>query len=216
MKILIVAATEMEIEPIKNLVSVDLNKLHEITFLIAGVGMVNTTYHLTKMLSRNTFDLAINIGIAGAFDRKLTIGEVLHITSDLFAEMGAEDDNSFLSLIQLGLQTPKEFPFLWGELVPEQNIISEQIAHMQKVRAITVNKTHGKLSSILQTQNLYNPQIESMEGAAFFFCCMNEKIPCLQIRSISNYVEKRNKENWDIPLALKNLHSSLIELLSRI
>ena len=178
--------------------------------------MVNTTYHLTKLLSKNTFDLAINIGIAGAFDRKLNIGEVLHITSDLFAEMGAEDDSSFLSLIQLGLQTPKEFPFLWGELVPEQNIISEQIADMQKVRAITVNKTHGKLSSILQTQNLYNPQTESMEGAAFFFCCMNEKIPCVQIRSISNYVEKRNKENWNIPLALKNLHATILELLAKI
>jgi hypothetical protein len=59
MKILIVAATEMEIEPIKNLVSVDLNKLHEITFLIAGVGMVNTTYHITKMLNKSTFDLAL-------------------------------------------------------------------------------------------------------------------------------------------------------------
>ncbi len=57
--------------------------------------MVNTTYHLTKLLSKQTFELAINIGIAGAFDRKLNIGEVLHITSDLFAEMGAEDDNSF-------------------------------------------------------------------------------------------------------------------------
>ncbi len=32
MKILIVAATEIEMEPIKSLISVDLNKLHEITF----------------------------------------------------------------------------------------------------------------------------------------------------------------------------------------
>jgi len=38
----------------------------------------------------------------------------------------------------------------------------------------------------------------------------------VQIRSVSNYVEKRNKENWNIPLALKNLQSILIELLEKI
>jgi futalosine hydrolase len=38
----------------------------------------------------------------------------------------------------------------------------------------------------------------------------------MQIRSISNYVEKRNKENWNIPLALKNLHATILELLAKI
>ena len=82
--------------------------------------------------------------------------------------------------------------------------------------AVTINEITTAPKRIKEIMDAHTPVLESMEGAAFFFCCMNEKIPCLQIRSISNYVEKRNKENWDIPLALKNLHSSLVELLSRI
>ena len=216
MKILIVAATEFEIEPLRNQISNAINERHQIDYLIAGVGMVNTTYHLAKLLANKNFDLVINIGIAGAFDRKLNIGEVVEINSDLFSEMGAEDDEAFLSFVQLGLQAPKEHPFVWGELVPENTILTAQTTHLQKVRGITVNKAHGKLASILNTQNLYNPQIESMEGAAFLFCCMKENIPCVQIRSISNFVEKRNKDNWNIPLAIENLHKEIINILAAI
>ncbi|MEN9369148.1 MAG: hypothetical protein RI952_13 [Bacteroidota bacterium] len=216
MKILIVAATEFEIEPLRNQFSNALNERHQIRFLVAGVGMVNTTYQLAKLFTNETFDLVINIGIAGAFDRKLNIGEVVEIKSDLFSEMGAEDDEAFLSFVQLGLQAPKEHPFIWGELVPENTTLTAQTSHLQKVSAITVNKAHGKLASILNTQNLYNPQIESMEGAAFLFCCMKENIPCVQIRSISNFVEKRNKDNWNIPLAIENLHKEIIKILEAI
>jgi futalosine hydrolase len=49
-----------------------------------------------------------------------------------------------------------------------------------------------------------------MEGAAVFYVAQQEKIPALQIRAISNLVEKRNKDNWDIPLAIKNLNEWLI------
>ena len=55
-----------------------------------------------------------------------------------------------------------------------------------------------------------------MEGAAFLFCCMKENIPCVQIRSISNFVEKRNKDNWNIPLAIENLHKEIIKILEAI
>jgi futalosine hydrolase len=55
-----------------------------------------------------------------------------------------------------------------------------------------------------------------MEGAAFFYACRQFNIPCLQIRAVSNYVEKRNRDNWDIPLAIKNLNNFAIELVNRI
>ena len=61
-----------------------------------------------------------------------------------------------------------------------------------------------------------NPQLESMEGAAFFYACEEYKLPCLQIRAVSNYVEKRNRANWDIPLAIKNLNNFAIEMIKSI
>lgn len=65
----------------------------------------------------------------------------------------------------------------------------------------------------------YNPEIETMEGAAVFFVCLKEGIPFFELRSISNMVEPRDINNWNIPLALKNLNQTLqniFEDLNRI
>jgi futalosine hydrolase len=55
-----------------------------------------------------------------------------------------------------------------------------------------------------------------MEGAAFFYACREAGVPCLQIRAVSNYVEKRNRDAWQIGLAVKNLNTFAVELLERL
>jgi nucleoside phosphorylase len=62
------------------------------------------------------------------------------------------------------------------------------------------------------TERLH-PQVESMEGAAFFYACKQMDVPCIQIRVVSNYVEKRNRDNWNIGLAIKNLNTFAVEFL---
>jgi futalosine hydrolase len=59
----------------------------------------------------------------------------------------------------------------------------------------------------------YHPDIETMEGAAFFYICSRENIPFLAVRAVSNRVEPRNKEKWNIPLAISNLSLKLKEVL---
>ncbi len=214
MKIAVVAATEPEIKGLKELLSAE--ELVHIDFIITGVGMINTCYELTKACLEQNYTYVINVGIAGSFERSIDIGEVVWVKRELFSEMGAEDDEEFLSLIQLGLQTHDEFPFEWGELkanaLPEINALSE----LKQVRAITVNTVHGNEQSIMKTKLQFSPQIESMEGAAVFYVCLKQGIKCIQIRSISNYVERRNRDAWNIPLALDNLHKRSAQLLKEL
>ena len=61
-----------------------------------------------------------------------------------------------------------------------------------------------------------NPQGESMEGAACMFACQEANVPCVQIRSISNFVEKRNKSKWDITMAITNLNKELQKFISTL
>jgi futalosine hydrolase len=214
MKILIVAATEHELKGLK--ATLMANEISSIDFLVTGVGMINTTFELTKVLLQNTYDYVINIGIAGSFDRTINLGEVVWVRKELFSEMGAEDGDEFLSLIQLGLQTHDDFPFEWGELkapiLPEINAL----AQLKQVRGITVNKVHGNEASILKTNMQCSPQVESMEGAAVFYVAMKMNIPCIQIRSISNYVERRNRESWKIKEALESLTKQSVLLINEI
>lgn len=223
MKILLVAATRSEIEPFIARISEykhadQLDRWdHTLEVLITGVGMVATAYALGKQLSLNTYDLAINAGIAGSFDFTIPIGEVVQVSEDTFAELGAEDGDDFLTLKQLGLGeiTQSAFSQLHKAESNQTNCSNFNIPeHIRKVKAITVNKVHGHEFSIAKTLSRFNAQVESMEGAAFFYACNQSDTPCLQIRSISNYVEPRNKEKWNMTLAVGNLNDFLYRMLT--
>ena len=221
MRILIVAATREEIPDLMYDFKAA-NNLDNQTFykseienpksemLITGVGMVATAFEMGRHLSANSdYDLVINLGIAGSFDRNIALGEVLEITQDTFAELGAENDNEFLPIDQLGFGNATYYPDLFmgnlGGFSPALNI--------RQATAITVNTVHGNEASIKKVTERLNPQLESMEGAAFFYACKQFGLPCLQIRAVSNYVEKRNRDNWKIGLAIKNLNTFAMEFL---
>jgi futalosine hydrolase len=211
MRILFVAATEPEIcalvESQKSKV-----KNQNISFLITGVGMVATAYALGRELAKNQYDLVINLGIAGSFDRSFALGDVVEITEDTLAELGAEDSEAFLPISQMGFG---ESTFKATESL--NNIY--KTANLKQATAITVNTVHGNEASIQKVQARLNVQIESMEGAAFFYACREARVPCIQIRAVSNYVEKRNRDNWQIGLAVKNLNTfaaALIEELQQL
>ena len=178
--------------------------------------MVACAYSLGRQLAINNYDLAINVGIAGSFDFNIRMGEVVLVTEDIFAEQGAEDGEEFLSLNDLGFGQITQFPVSHRHRADDLKISGLNINPLEmieKVKAITVNKVHGHELTISKTLSRFKAQVESMEGAAFFYACNQSQTPCLQIRSISNYVETRAKEKWNIGLAVKNLNDFLINLL---
>ena len=205
MRILVVAATEFEVGSLRSEVG---NHKPGVDFLITGVGMVATGFAMGKHLVTNKYDLILNLGIAGSFDRSIALGEVVEVTEDCLSELGAEDDDTFLPIETLG----------FGESFFKTNTrLSSYInSDLRQVTAITDNTVHGYEPSIKNLTTRIQPQLESMEGAAFFYACKQAGVPCLQIRAVSNYVEKRNRDAWQIGLAIKNLNSFAVDLLKQI
>ena len=186
------------------------------SLLITGVGMVATSFALGKELATNEYDLAINLGIAGSFDRSILLGEVVEVVDDNLAELGAEDADAFLPISLMGLG---ESSFKASENIA--NIFkgsksANKYKNLKQVKSISVNTVHGDEESIQRVTKRLNPQLESMEGAAFFYACQQAGVPCIQIRAVSNYVEKRNRDNWRIGLAVKNLDTFAIDLLNTL
>jgi futalosine hydrolase len=205
MRILIVAATSFEVESLKSKVesqNFEPSTLN-LQFLVTGAGMVATAFALGRHLATNQYDLAINLGIAGSFDKSIALGDVVEITEDTFAELGAEDGEDFITIDKLGFGESK-YKATYG--LPSQS-------NLKKANAITVNTVHGNEASIAKLNSRINAQIESMEGAAFFYACRQMGLPCMQIRAVSNYVEKRNRDAWQIGLAIKNLNTFAVELV---
>ncbi|WP_411274586.1 futalosine hydrolase [Daejeonella sp.] len=210
MKLLFVAATLPEVQPLLSALQLNTNsegKLigkHLVKVLITGAGMVPTAFSLGRHLAENQYDLAINLGIAGTFNFDLSLGDVCLVKEDTFAELGAEDGEEFLSPDNLNL----------GSATHTHNPKPDfALPELKEVCAITVNKVHGHELSIARAIARFNPQIESMEGAAFFYACNQSGVHCIQIRAISNFVERRNREKWDIGLAVNKLNDVMINLL---
>ncbi len=222
MNILICAATELELSPIENLLEalpsgLFANKFRfknlEISTLVTGIGCINVTYAISRFPKIEQFDLVISIGICGAYHKNIAIGEVVHIASDILGDLGIEQaDGSFQHLSQSHLATEKSAD-------PQGYISSDEldIAYLPRpVRSVTFNTVTGTEATAIHRNMRYQADIESMESYAFISCLRKLMIPHLPIRSVSNYVEERNVEQWDIPLALSTLTQQLIKILEGI
>jgi futalosine hydrolase len=219
MNILIVSATELEVKPLLNFLEINspLNGLnhsnikvngHDIKLLITGVGMVNTALMMGRYMN-SLYDLTINVGICGSFDRNLNLGQVVQVEEDILSEMGAENGEEFLTYEQLNLPGTHVY-----RAITNQTYLAIEL--LNKVKGVTVNTVHGNDISIDKVKKRYSPDVESMEGASFFAGCERVGGDCLQIRAISNYVERRDKSKWQIPLAIQNLNEFLIKFVSEL
>lgn len=216
MNLLVTAATALEIKPFQEyLAQKGASANCQVDILIGGIGLMHTAWHLGRQLARKKPDLAIQAGIAGSFRRSWPLGQVVLIGREQLGDLGVDDNGSFKDLFDTGLWTDSVPPFTENSLV---NTFSGLpfVPELPIAKGISINMVTGSPASIERLEQKYAPDIESMEGAAFHFACLQEAVPFLQLRSISNYVEARDKSKWNIPLAVKQLNETLIEIVESI
>jgi len=188
----------------------------DIDILITGHGSIFMAHHLTRTLHMFNYDLAINLGVAGSFDYFLELGFVVNVIQDQFADLGFEDKDSFFTLGEKELLNEDSFPFTGEILRSLGNFEIDVVESLIPVKAITVNTLHGRQENIQKVKTRFKCDIETMTGAAFFYVCLMEKIPFLQVRSISYFIEIRKVDNWNLPLALGNLTATVLEILEEL
>ena len=115
MRVLLVTATELELAPLVARLSPAspshfserlrgfTHGAHHVDVLTTGVGMVATAAWCGRVLARQSYDLTVNLGVCGSFDPAFPLGTVVNVVADCIAELGAEDDEQFLTVQQLGL-----------------------------------------------------------------------------------------------------------------
>ncbi len=180
---------------------------------ITGPGIVATVFELSKALIEKNYNLVINAGIAGSFRKDIQIGETVEVAEECFADLGVEDEENFIHISEMGFELT-DVAFRNFYFPVSVNPVVE--TGLRKVRAVTVNKVHGHEPSIRKIKEKFNPDIEIMEGAAAAYVCRQLNIPCLQLRSISNWVERRDKSKWEIEKAIDSLNKDLKKLMGRL
>lgn len=214
MNCLIVAATPIEIGPLINTLSKPSRIKIDIDLLISGIGLTATTYALQKQLQIKKPDLVIQAGVGGCFDKNIPLGTVMAIKKDTIADQSVVELDRLKTLFDLQLVPADQFPYTRRWLV-NRNALLKKIS-LPVVSAISVNEITTDPKKVKFYDDTFAPVIESMEGAALHYVCLMEKIPFLQVRSVSNYIAERNKKNWNLQGAVARLNKSLLQLLAQL
>ncbi|MFN8239889.1 MAG: hypothetical protein U0X39_03955 [Bacteroidales bacterium] len=221
-RVLFVCATETEASSLKNagVGSGDMKPFGNgdinFTILVTGVGGIATAWSLKKWLSMNPApDLAINIGIAGSYNPAIIPGDIVIPVKDCFADLGIETNGQFVPLSSTSFLDGDGAPLRGGFIHCENEYLQKICPGSKRVTAATVNTATGSEASINRIKRFFNPDIETMEGATFFYIFAIEKIPFLAIRSISNMVEP-DRSSWDIGLAISRLATGVEEMIKQL
>ena len=207
MQILLTASTDAEIQMLHHLpASVDVE--------ITGVGCPSTLYHLQKQLQQKKYDLVLQAGIAGSFNNKLQPGQVVIVQQDTFADIGMEDAGEFISIYETPFADKNKFPFTDGWLVNEYVKLNN--FSLPLVKGVTINKVSDSAAQKQQLIKNFSPDIETMEGAALHYVCLQESVPFLQVRSISNEVGIRDKSKWMMKEAIAGLNEEIKKIIDTL
>lgn len=216
MQLLIAAATPFEISPFLEILrKQDLPAEHNYDVLITGIGLTASTWSLTRQLIIKKPDLVIQAGVGGCFDHSVPTGTVMLVKQEALADQSVIELNQLKTLFDLKLLPENQFPFKKGWLNNPHTAILNR-SRLKKVRGISVNEiTTDKRKVKFYTEH-FNPVVESMEGAALHYVCLQENVPFIQLRAVSNYIAERNKKNWNMKDSIINLNNELIKLINRL
>ncbi len=154
-------------------------------------------------------DLVVGIGIAGAYPGSgLEPGDIVRIGTETFADLGCEDGESFLDLLDLGLPEPG-VQRSWTLAAPDF------LAALPVAAGATCSVCTGSSATAALRRKRTGAAVESMEGAAWALACQAADVPFAQVRAISNAAGPRDRAAWRIPEALAALRRTLEDACRR-
>jgi futalosine hydrolase len=193
---LLVAATEMEMQPARQL----LDGVPGISFFVTGVGPVETAVNLTKHLSGQAKDIShvVHFGVGGAYpETGLDLLDICLADKEILGDLGICCEST-IDFFDAGLSVQSEFSlthdFFWkvAEIFKRKNMPCKQGTF------VTVNCTSGTRKRGIYLRDKYEAICENMEGASVARVCRAYDLPGLELRCISNMVEDRDPQKWKL------------------
>jgi len=132
--------------------------------------------------------------------------------SDCFAELGTLNEDQ--TIRTFSDNTPaNEITGQLNMFVKPDALLRSVYSNSPMVRGITVSSCTNNSQRAAFFKLQFEAETETMEGAAFYLCCNAYRIPCVQLRAVSNFIPSGGKVGWDVPraqLAIRNLLEKVI------
>jgi len=201
-----------------------------IVLSVSGMGKVNAAHAATRLILACAPCLVMNIGIGGAYPSAgLKVGDIAVAEKEIYGDEGIMLRNGFhgTSLINIPLikKTSRNYfnEFIFNKRLVDKTVKASQVIARdaslitaRKGAFVTVSTCTGTRKRARELEDRYGAICENMEGAAIAHICTMYDIPMIELRGISNIVENRDKEKWNIILAAENCQQAVLEFLKAI
>lgn len=208
--------SKMELVTAKNIVGIDfyMGKMNgkSVVLVRSGIGKVNAAICTQVLIDLYAVDYIINVGVAGAISKELSIGDVV-ISKDVVhhdmdcTSFGYEQGiiprmtESFFTADELLIKIARE---CGEEALPNKAIHVNRIASGDKF--VSSNEDKQKIWSAFKAFCV------EMEGAAIAQTCFLNKIPFIVIRAISDKADDSAGVSFDkFVLEAAKTSSELVE-----
>jgi futalosine hydrolase len=214
MRLLLCAATHFEIEATITFLNNQQEFKNKIDVLITGIGLTAATYQITRRILSDRPRFILQAGICGSLDNYLSPGDIVVVEKESIGDLGVMEKKGFSSVFNMGHAQLNEEPWTNGKLCNNISVLKK--TELTIVDGVTINEITTNLERINFYKEKIKANIETMEGAALHYVCLSEKIPFLQLRSVSNYVGERDKNKWALREAIANLNIELQKMLIKL
>ncbi len=187
--------------------------------LVTGIGPLNAAMFLGRVFgSEVRVRGVVNLGIGGSFDPvRIPVLSKVVVQEEYWPEIGVRTKTG------IDVQTLKrrlgegQGDLIQDRLVlhPEEKARSldlELPEDWSRVTSLSVAGVTGDAAEAKRIAGAYQVQCENMEGFSLAWACCQEQIPFLEVRSISNKVGSRSKEDWNVKGSLRVLEEMSLEL----
>ena len=185
---------------------------------LTGIGPVNAALALGLVLSRaeaegTPVSAVLNVGLAGAFDLgSHPLRSHCLVREEVWPEYGLHDGQTVIA----GAFGFPQWQPPQGEAVRDRLTLHgvEALSAFggrcddgvqAPCRSLTVAGVSASFARAADLQSRYQADLENMEGFAVAYACARQGIACVEVRSVSNKVGPRAKEEKDFPGALHAL-----------
>ncbi len=185
---------------------------------LTGIGPVNAALAMGHALSRaeaegKPISAVLNVGLAGAFDLEShALLSLCLVQEEIWPEYGLHDGQTVIA----GAFGFPQWQPPQGEAVRDRLMLCGVEAlslfgakcddgALAPCRSLTVAGVSASFARAADLQSRYQADLENMEGFAVAYACARQGIACVEVRSVSNKVGPRAKEEKDFPGALRAL-----------
>lgn len=198
----------------------------QILLCVGGMGKVNAA-HAATLLAQFNPEALIIFGVGGAYPSSgAKIGDIALAKEEIAGDEGVMCLDGFKDAEYIGIPLIKTATSMIYTTYPAredllkralQALVFDKETDTAEVLLgafITLSTCTGTLSRARALEGRYHGLCENMEGAAAAQVAELHGIPWLEVRGISNIVEDRNIDKWDIPRAANAAQKAVAHILS--